>query len=248
MLHTFDGMQLEYHGTCSLCVEANGQHTKANFFIVNGSKSLIGLPLIEKLQLLEVNCKTVHNIVVSDEHFTPDTQHLKDEAKALLEEITASYSKVFNGQGCIAGEFKIHLKEDAIPKQAPPRKVPLSVCDDFKQHLDKLVQDDIMAKLDANEPSPWTSSFVVVKKPKGIWVCIDPQSLNAAMLRPIHRTQYLSDVLPQVAGAKYFSKLDIKWGFWNLKLDKESSYLTTMNTLFGHYRWKRLPFGLKCWK
>ena len=45
-------------------------------------------------------------------------------------------------------------------------------------------------------------------------------------------------------GAKVFSLLDVRSGFWQVKLDEPSSYLTTFNTPFGRYRWKRLPFGI----
>jgi hypothetical protein len=45
--------------------------------------------------------------------------------------------------------------------------------------------------------------------------------------------------------AKIFSKMDVKEAFWHIKLDEESSYLTTMITPFGHFRWTRLAFGLK---
>ena len=40
-------------------------------------------------------------------------------------------------------------------------------------------------------------------------------------------------------------KLDVKEAFWHVRLDEESSRLTTMITPFGRFRWARLPFGLK---
>jgi transposase InsO family protein len=46
------------------------------------------------------------------------------------------------------------------------------------------------------------------------------------------------------SGAKYFSILDARSGYWNIPLDKNSSLLTTFNTPFGRYRYTRLPFGL----
>ena len=45
--------------------------------------------------------------------------------------------------------------------------------------------------------------------------------------------------------AKVFSVLDAKSGFLQIKLDYESSLLTTFNTPRGRYRWLRLPFGVK---
>jgi hypothetical protein len=50
-------------------------------------------------------------------------------------------------------------------------------------------------------------------------------------------------VLPDLAQAKVFTKLDLTSAFWQLKLDYESSLLTTFQTPFGRYRWLRLPFG-----
>jgi len=55
----------------------------------------------------------------------------------------------------------------------------------------------------------------------------------------------LDDILPHLSGAKYFTKLDARSGYWTIKLSEESSYLTTFNTPFGRYRFCRLPFGLK---
>lgn len=54
----------------------------------------------------------------------------------------------------------------------------------------------------------------------------------------------LEDVLPLLNNAKVFTKLDVKEAFWHVRLDEESSFLTTMITPFGRYRWARLPFGL----
>ena len=45
-------------------------------------------------------------------------------------------------------------------------------------------------------------------------------------------------------GATVFSKLDAKAGYWSIRLDNQSQYLTTFRTPFGRYRFLRLPFGL----
>ncbi|KAK7102005.1 hypothetical protein V1264_020299 [Littorina saxatilis] len=54
----------------------------------------------------------------------------------------------------------------------------------------------------------------------------------------------LEDALAKIPGAKYFSKLDAKAGYWQMSLSAESSYLTTFNSPFGRYRFLRVPFGL----
>ncbi|KAK7113619.1 hypothetical protein V1264_012874 [Littorina saxatilis] len=94
-------------------------------------------------------------------------------------------------------------------------------------------------------PTDWVNSLVVVEKTNGkLRICLDPRDLNAAIRQPHYPMPTLEDTLSTMAGAKYFTKLDAKCGYWQLKLAEESSYLTTFNTPFGRYRFTRLPFGV----
>ena len=52
----------------------------------------------------------------------------------------------------------------------------------------------------------------------------------------------LNDILPKLNNVQYMSIIDVSLGYHNLKLDKQSSYLTTFACLFGRYRYKHLPF------
>ena len=75
-------------------------------------------------------------------------------------------------------------------------------------------------------------------------MCLDPRALNHAVKRehyPLLRLEHLALML---SGAKYFSALDAMSGYWQIKLDEESSLLTTFNTPFGRYRFTRIPFGI----
>ena len=91
----------------------------------------------------------------------------------------------------------------------------------------------------------WISSVVVETKKDGtLRVCIDPRSLNKALKRCHYPMPVVDDILPDIARAKVFSVLDLKSGFWHVRLDEYSSMLTTMGTPFGRFRWKRLPFGI----
>ena len=52
------------------------------------------------------------------------------------------------------------------------------------------------------------------------------------------------DLIADLAGSKYFTKLDANSAFWQIQLDYESSLLTTFNTLWGRYRFTRMPYGI----
>ena len=47
-----------------------------------------------------------------------------------------------------------------------------------------------------------------------------------------------------MSGAKYFSKLDASSGYWQIKVDRESSNLLTFGTTIGRFCFKRLPYGI----
>ena len=44
--------------------------------------------------------------------------------------------------------------------------------------------------------------------------------------------------------ASRFRLEDVRNGFWHVSLDEEWSYLTTFQTPFGHYCWRRMPFSI----
>ena len=96
------------------------------------------------------------------------------------------------------------------------------------------------------QPTKWVNSLVHRRKVNGqLRICLDPKDLNKAIRRDYHVTPALEEILPKFNGAKYFSILDSKSGYWNIELDEPSSYLTTFNSPFGRYRFLRMPFGLR---
>ena len=129
--------------------------------------------------------------------------------------------------------------------QCSAKPVPVALKDRIKKGLQKLVDQGVLAKVD--RPTNWASRLVVTEKKEGnnLRFCIDPRPLNKALERKIHRLPIIENILPELSKAKVFSKFDLKSGYLHCELNEESSLLTTTNTQFGRYRWKRLPFGLK---
>ena len=91
----------------------------------------------------------------------------------------------------------------------------------------------------------WCSSAVyAIKKDGSIRVCLDPKYLNESVKRCPHKVPTLEEITYQFAGAKYFSKLDAKAGYWSVPLEESSQLLMTFRTPIGRYCFRRLPFGL----
>ncbi|PIK42674.1 hypothetical protein BSL78_20471 [Apostichopus japonicus] len=113
----------------------------------------------------------------------------------------------------------------------------------LKAELKRL--EELNVDPESNKTYDWVSSLVSVTKSSGkLRVCIDPQPLNKALKRGHYPLPVIEDILPQLAKVKVFSKADCKEGFLQCELDNESSYLTTFQTPWGRYRYKRMPFGI----
>ncbi|KAL0867464.1 hypothetical protein ABMA27_008251 [Loxostege sticticalis] len=152
------------------------------------------------------------------------------------------YEDVFNGIGCLPGQYSITLKDDAEPVIHAPRKLPFAIRDDVRKKLLEMESQKIIEKVEG--PSEWVSSITVVKKANGdLRICLDPKELNNAIKREHFRLPSLDEIVSNLSGAKYFSTLDAYSGFWQVALD-ESSSLCTFNTPFGRYKFLRMPYGI----
>ena len=90
-----------------------------------------------------------------------------------MEDIKTSYSDVFEGLGLLGPELHLEVDETAKPVQMPPCKVPESLKEPLKAHLDELVALSVIEKVET--PTEWISSIVVAPKPnRKIRLCLDP--------------------------------------------------------------------------
>ncbi len=93
---------------------------------------------------------------------------------------------------------------------------------------------------------PWASPVVLVwKKDGGLRFCINLHKLNARTVWDAYALPHIKELLDSLAGATVFSTLDLKSGYWQVKMHVASQPLTafTMGPL-GFYECARMPFGL----
>jgi hypothetical protein len=142
---------------------------------------------------------------------------------------------------------KVTLKVDpnAHPVAHPVRPVSAPLRPKVKAKLEELERSGIIEKVPLGCPTPWCSALHVVKKKDNtIRITIDPKDLNKALMREYHPTNTGEEVALRVDGAKLFTVLDAKQGFFQLELDEESKNYTAFNTPFGRFRYRRLPMGI----
>ncbi|XP_041472642.1 uncharacterized protein K02A2.6-like [Lytechinus variegatus] len=233
-LKPFKGKLIKPKGQTALEVQVNnGPVHLLQFQIVDGSSQV---PILSGDSSEDLGLVTRNN---------PERIEILSQATEqplTKEQIMKEYKDVFTGLGCLPGEYHLETDKTVKPVQHMPRRVPAALKPSLKDKISELEEKGVIKKV--TTPTEWISSMVAVKKPGKLRICIDPKDLNKALKRSHYPMPTIEEILPQLSQAKVFTILDAKDGYWQVKLDKESSFLTTFWTPFGRYRWLRMPFGI----
>ena len=158
-----------------------------------------------------------------------------------------NYPQLFTGLGTMGSEYTIKLKPNPKPYSlSTPRNIPLPPRDKVKEELERMTKLGVISIVET--PTEWCAGMVVVpKKSSGsIRICVDLRPLNENVMSENFPLPKVDEILAQLAGARFFSKLDANMGFWQIPLSPECRSLTTFITPFGRFHFNKLPFGVSC--
>lgn len=142
-------------------------------------------------------------------------------------------------------KLRIPIDKSVTPVAQHARRPPIALLGRIEEKLEQLEAADIIEKV--SQYSDWLSPLVVLVKDNGdLRICVDMRMANRAIRREYHFMPTIDDFLPRMKSAKFFSRLDVKEAFHQIKLDESSRSITTFITHRGTYRYKRLMFGVSC--
>jgi hypothetical protein len=131
--------------------------------------------------------------------------------------------------------------EDVPPISSRPYMVPLTEQKFINEEIQKMLDN----KLIRESTSPWASPVVLVTKKNGKKrFCVDYRKLNAITKKDSYPLPRIDEMLDSLAGAKYFSTLDLMSGYWQVEMNLSDREKTAFITRYGIYEFNVMPFGL----
>ena len=122
------------------------------------------------------------------------------------------------------------------------RQIPPPMVEEVRNHLREMLESG------AIRPSQSTQCNAVVlvrKRDSGLCFCIDFHCLNAHMKKDSYPLPRIQEALESLVGTGHFSCLDLKSGFWQIKMDEASKQYTSFTVgNLGFFECDRMPFGL----
>ena len=138
-------------------------------------------------------------------------------------------------------EHTIKVTDDT-PFKEQFRQIPPPMVEEVRDHLREMLESGTIRP----SQSAWCNAVILVrKKDGGLHFCIDFQCLNACTKKESYPLPQIQEALESLVGTSHFSCLDLKSGFWQIKIDEASKQYTafTMGNL-GFCKSDRMPFGL----
>ena len=140
-------------------------------------------------------------INVPSDNIPPSTQEIIDQ-----------FDTVFQGTRLLKNfELQLRIDPTIVPVQQPVRRVPYHTKEKISTELSRLLKLDIIEKVDGQ--TTWLNPiFVVPKSSEKIRLCLDMRQANKAIIRERHIIPKIENILTELHGATYFSKIDLTEG------------------------------------
>ncbi|KAI3819778.1 hypothetical protein L1987_13628 [Smallanthus sonchifolius] len=138
-------------------------------------------------------------------------------------------------------EFRIDLVPGANPVARAPYRLAPSEMQELASQLQELSDKGFIRP----SHSPWGAPVLIVKKKDGSFrMCIDYRELNKLTIKNRYPLPRIDDLFDQLQGSTCFSKIDLRSGYHQLRVQEDDIPKTAFRTRYGHYQFMVMPFGL----
>jgi hypothetical protein len=168
--------------------------------------------------------------------------NLATESISVVEEFMDVFPEELPG---MPPEREVEFYIDLIPGTAPIAKRPYRMAPTELAELKLQIADLQQKGYIRPSSSPWGAPVMFVSKKDGsMRMCIDYRSLNEVTIKNKYPLPRIDDLFDQLQGAKYFSKIDLRSGYHQLRIKEADIQKTAFVTRYGQYEFTVMSFGL----
>ncbi|KAJ4722993.1 Retrotransposon protein, putative, Ty3-gypsy subclass [Melia azedarach] len=138
-------------------------------------------------------------------------------------------------------DHHIELEPGARPPAQVPYRMSPSELVELRRQLDELLNAGYIQPSKA----PYGAPVLFQKKQDGsLRMCVDYRALNKVTVKNKYPVPNVADLFDRLGSACYFTKLDLRAGYWQVRIAKGDETKTACVTRYGSYEFLVMPFGL----
>ncbi|MCG7875094.1 MAG: RNase H-like domain-containing protein [Candidatus Thiodiazotropha endolucinida] len=167
---------------------------------------------------------------------------LTSEQKADIRNLAYEFPDVFTDKPGLTNVLEHEIRTTTeTPVRLKPYPLPFAMVDKVNEEVDKMLEMDVIEPSESAYSSP---IVLVRKKDQTFRFCIDLRALNRITIFDAEPMPNIDDLFSKLAGYKYFSKIDLSKGYWQVPLSQLSKHKTAFQTPKGLFQFKVMAFGL----
>ena len=137
-------------------------------------------------------------------------------------------------------EFTIEVMPGTTPVSMQPYRMAPIELKELKAQLEELLKKGFIRP----SVSPWGAPVLFVKKKDGtLRLCVDYRQLNKVTIKNKYPLPRIDDLFDQLKDAGVFSKIDLRLGYYQLKVKDTAVPKTAFRTRYRHYEFLVMPLG-----
>ena len=145
----------------------------------------------------------------------------------------------------IPHEREVDLAIEIVPGTVPMSRAPYRMAPTGLKELKSQLQELFDKGFIRLSVSPWGVPVLFVKKKDGtLRMCIDYRQINKVTVKNKYPLSRIEDLFDQLKGAGVFSKIDLRSGYYQLRVKEGDVPKTAFRTRYDHYEFLVMPFGL----